>query len=151
MTVLIKVGEQIGALNTVALVVLTAFIGVAMLRQQGLATLLRANQRMSEGSLPAEELLEGIFLAVGGALLLTPGFVTDAIGFTLLTPGFRKMLAKTLLAKMIESGQSKVHSGQAYYSNQGQDFKASNSEPGVLEGEYQDVTASNAEKDSKDA
>ena len=69
----------------------------------------------------------------------------------LLTPGFRKIIGKTLLAKMIETGQASVHSRHAHYSHQGQDFKPSGSEPGILEGEYQDVTASNAEKDSKDA
>lgn len=114
MMVLIKVGEQIGALNTVGLVVLTAFIGVAMLRQQGLATLLRANQRMSEGALPAEELLEGILLAVGGALLLTPGFVTDAFGFCCLLPFTRKMFVKKALSQafvMNRFGGSPFHAG----------------------------------------
>ena len=74
MYVLIKVGEQIGALPTIALVVLTAVIGVALLRQQGLSTLTRGVSRLQSGEVPASERLEGLLLAVGGALLLTPGF-----------------------------------------------------------------------------
>lgn len=92
MWVLIKVGGVIGALPTIGLVLLTAVIGLALLRQQGFATLLRARQKMAEGQVPAKEMVEGIFLAVGGALLLTPGFVTDAIGFFCLVPGLRHLL-----------------------------------------------------------
>ena len=71
-TLLIKVGQQIGALYTVSLVVLTAIVGSFMLRQQGLSTLFRAQERMNSGQIPLQEMLEGIFLAVGGALLITP-------------------------------------------------------------------------------
>ncbi|MGI1678631.1 MAG: FxsA family protein [Cellvibrionaceae bacterium] len=92
MWVLIQVGMRIGALSTIGLVLLTAIVGLALLRQQGLSTLLRANQRMQAGQIPAQEMGEGIFLAVGGALLLTPGFITDIFGFTCLIPGVRKVL-----------------------------------------------------------
>ena len=60
MTILIKVGTMIGALNTIGLVLLTAIIGAALLRQQGLATLLKANQRLNSGELPAKEVAEGL-------------------------------------------------------------------------------------------
>ena len=92
MWVLIKVGGVIGALNTIALVLLTAVVGVALLRRQGFKTLLRARNKMDTGELPAQELVEAIFLAVGGALLLTPGFVTDAVGFCCLIPGIRQVI-----------------------------------------------------------
>ncbi len=69
---IIKVGGFIGAGWTILLIVLTAIIGVSLLRQQGLSTLMRANQAMSQGQIPAMEMMEGIFLAVGGALLITP-------------------------------------------------------------------------------
>lgn len=92
MWLLIKVGAVIGALPTIALVFLTAMIGLALLRQQSFSTLMRAQSRMSRGELPTSELVEGLFLAVGGALLLTPGFVTDAIGFACLLPGIRHVL-----------------------------------------------------------
>lgn len=95
--VLIEVSGRIGVLPTIALVLLTAVIGLALLRQQGVSTLLRANQRMRAGEIPAQEMAEGIFLAVGGALLLTPGFITDTIGFACLIPGVRRLLLKLFL------------------------------------------------------
>lgn len=90
---LIQVGSVIGALPTVALVVLTAVIGVGLLRHQGLATLARAQQSLNAGQMPAIELLEGVGLLVAGAFLLTPGFFTDTLGFLLLIPTFRQALA----------------------------------------------------------
>ncbi|MEE2764728.1 FxsA family protein [Marinobacter sp.] len=107
MAVLIKVGGLIGVLNTVGLVLLTAVIGAWLLRQQGLATLLRANQRLNSGELPAKEVAEGLILAVGGALLLTPGFITDTVGFLCLLPGTRHWLAAQALKRMVVSGQSR--------------------------------------------
>lgn len=97
MWVLITVGSHIGALPTIGLVLLTAVVGLALLKQQGFSTLARANQKMAVGELPAKEMAEGIFLAVGGALLLTPGFITDAIGFACLIPGLRTLLLGRLL------------------------------------------------------
>ena len=95
MVVLIQVGTAIGLLNTIGLVLLTAIIGAALLRQQGLATLLKANQRLNSGELPAKEVAEGLILAVGGALLLTPGFVTDTFGLICLLPFTRHWLGAT--------------------------------------------------------
>lgn len=100
-TLLIKVGQQIGALYTAGLVVLTAVVGSLMLRQQGLSTLFRAQERMNSGQIPIQEMLEGIFLAVGGALLITPGFVTDAFGFMCLLPVTRQAIVR-LAAKHVK-------------------------------------------------
>ena len=100
MWLLIQVGGFIGALPTIAAVLLTAMIGLALLRRQGLSTLLRVNQRMASGELPAREMLEGIVLAVSGALLLTPGFFTDAIGFAGLTPVLRQWLVRRLVDRV---------------------------------------------------
>lgn len=96
MVVLIKVGEVIGALNTVGLVMLTAVIGLWLLRREGLATLLRARQKLDVGEVPAGEMLEGMVIAAGGALLLTPGFITDTIGFFCLIPPLRRVLVRLL-------------------------------------------------------
>ncbi|XOZ34801.1 FxsA family protein [Halomonadaceae bacterium KBTZ08] len=104
MVILIEVGGLIGALPTVGLVLLTAVIGAAMLRQQGAATLLRANQRMASGELPAREMAEGLLLAVGGALLLTPGFVTDGVGFACLIPFTRRWLSGYVVNRMVLGG-----------------------------------------------
>lgn len=87
---LIQVGGYIGVLPTIALVVLTAVIGASLLRSQGMQTYLRFNQSLSEGRVPANEILEGVALLIGGALLLTPGFFTDLIGFFCLLPITRR-------------------------------------------------------------
>ncbi len=97
MWVLIEVGSRIGALPTIGLVLLTAMVGLALLRQQGFSTLLRANQRLESGELPAQEVAEGLMLAIGGALLLTPGFVTDSIGFACLLPQSRRWMVNSWL------------------------------------------------------
>lgn len=98
-TLLINVGQAIGAWYTVGLVLLSAFIGVNMLRYQGISTLARAQQRMHEGQIPGNEMVEGVVLAVGGALLLTPGFVTDVVGFLCLIPFTRKRFAKLIMSR----------------------------------------------------
>lgn len=101
MWILIEVGSVIGSLPTIGLVALTAVIGAALLNRQGLSTLMRAQQRMNEGQLPATEIIEGLLLAVGGALLLTPGFVTDTIGFACLLPFTRRAIAAEILRRGI--------------------------------------------------
>lgn len=112
MWLLIQVGSKIGALNTIALVLLTAALGAWMLREQGLSTLFRFNQRLEQGELPAKEILEGLLLAIGGALLLTPGFVTDAIGFTCLIPVTRSWLVHGLMKKGVVSYSQRRYSSQ---------------------------------------
>lgn len=97
MLVLFKVADHIGGLNTVGLVVLTAVIGIQVLKQQGLATFTRANRRLESGEIPGQEILEGLLLAVGGAFLLTPGFITDTLGFILLIGPSRRLLANWLI------------------------------------------------------
>ncbi len=97
---LIKIGGLIGVLATILLIVLTAVLGTALLRQQGLATLNRFQASLGRGELPAIEMLEGVALLIGGALLLTPGFFTDAIGFLCLLPLSRKAIVYAILARL---------------------------------------------------
>lgn len=97
MLLLFEVSDQIGGLSTLGLVVVTAVIGVQVLKQQGIATLTRANARLSSGELPAQEIIEGMLLAAAGALLLTPGFITDTLGFVFLAGPLRRLLAARLL------------------------------------------------------
>jgi UPF0716 protein FxsA len=90
---LIKVGGIIGALPTVAMVVLTAVLGAALARHQGLVTLQRLQASLARGEAPALEMVEGVLLLIGAFLLLTPGFFTDALGFACLIPPLRRALA----------------------------------------------------------
>lgn len=139
MWVLISVGQQIGALPTIGLVLLTAIIGLALLKRQGISTVMRAQQKMQAGEMPAKEMAEGIFLAVGGALLLTPGFITDAIGFACLIPGVRQLvIGRVLRHVVVVRGTSFTYdqyrqSGQVDRDN----TRSSSGSHDVIEGDFE--------------
>jgi UPF0716 protein FxsA len=101
MYVLIRVGGSLGAFNTVLLVLLTALIGIALLRVQGFRTLINARNKLGMAQLPTKEIITGIFLAIGGALLLTPGFITDFFGFLCLVPLTRRILLRVFLNNLV--------------------------------------------------
>lgn len=103
LAVLIQVGTEIGGLTTIALVFLTAIVGVSLIRKQGLETSQKAQEKMQRGELPASEMAEGLMLVFAGVCLLIPGFVTDVIGGLLLVPFFRKLLAVSLMLKLMNS------------------------------------------------
>lgn len=109
--VLIQVGQVIGGLWTVFFVVLTAVIGVRLLKSQGLSALSRAQQKINSGQMPAQELLEGFALVIAGAFLLTPGFFTDAFGFVLLFPLSRSWLIRSLTARLAASDRFAMYQG----------------------------------------
>ena len=96
--VIIKVGEAIGVLPTIGLLILDGFLGAALLRHQGRAAWRRFNEALAAGKIPAREVFDGALVIVGGAFLLAPGFITDVIGLLLLIPPsravFRGMLSK---------------------------------------------------------
>lgn len=94
---LIQVGGVIGAGWTVFFVVFTAALGAVLVRAQGLSTLRRIQAMLERGQMPAVEMMEGLVLFVCGALLLTPGFFTDTIGFLLLVPVLRRRLITWVL------------------------------------------------------
>ena len=94
--VLFSVGSEIGLLSTLALVLATGFIGLHLIRREGVATFARAQERMSRGEIPSSELMTGAALIFGGALLMAPGFLSDALGFMCLIPNTRRLLGKAL-------------------------------------------------------
>lgn len=96
---MIKVGAAIGPMTTVLLVVFTAVLGLTLLRIQGLSALMRAQAKLQAGEAPVQELVQGVFLAAGGLLLLVPGFITDLLGFLCLTPGVRQGLVALFLRR----------------------------------------------------
>jgi UPF0716 protein FxsA len=89
----------VGAGWTIFLVVLTAVIGAALVRVQGLATFMRIQSQLARGEMPAMEMFEAMALFLAGALLLTPGFFTDAVGFALLVPVFRRTIIRHILRR----------------------------------------------------
>lgn len=139
MIILIEVGGAIGPLPTVGLVILTAICGVWLLRLEGIATLTRVQEKLQRGEIPESELLEGIMLIIGGALLLTPGFATDIVGFVCLIPGLRRPLA----ARIIRS--TSFSQFQMHTHFQGGGFRNPDGQPGnTIDGEF--VSESNNEQ-----
>ncbi|PKM13513.1 MAG: exlusion protein FxsA [Gammaproteobacteria bacterium HGW-Gammaproteobacteria-3] len=102
---LLTIGGIIGALPTVFLVVFTAALGAWLLRRQGFATWQRFQASLAQGAVPAYEMIEGPLLLIGGALLLTPGFFTDALGFACLVPSLRRRVARYIIEKhLLQAG-----------------------------------------------
>ena len=105
LSLLIELGSYIGILNTVIIVILTAIIGAYMVRMEGMGVMFRIQKNMQEGRFPGEELISGAMILVAGALLLTPGFFTDIIGFLMVIPVSRKYISN-LIRKYIEKNMS---------------------------------------------
>ncbi len=97
---LIKVGGQLGALNTVALVIITGFAGAYLARLQGMHTMLRVRTSLQQGVMPAEEMLDAMLIFAAGLVLLTPGFITDVFGLLLLIPDTRLLFKRYLRKKL---------------------------------------------------
>ena len=98
---LIRIGSVLGASSTILLVLTTGVVGVTLARSQGLRVLIKAQEALDMGQPPSEALFDGVCILVGGLLLLTPGFLTDAVGFCLLLPSTR-MWFKSYLRYKIE-------------------------------------------------
>jgi UPF0716 protein FxsA len=122
----IQVGGFFGFWPTMGLVLLTAFVGASLVRSQGLQTLMSVQSRLQQGELPAQQIVEGVMLAVSGVLLLTPGFMTDALGMIVLLPAPRAALAKQLMARVkVSSLSGSSFQGGSFHSGgfQGGDFQ----------------------------
>ena len=110
---LIKIGGKIGALNTVLVIMLTAVIGAQLARSQGFIVIRKIQQKLAEGGIPGNELFQGLFILIGGFTLLTPGFITDIIGLSMLIPPVRNFYIKLLgrfIKNKIETGNWQIHS-----------------------------------------
>jgi len=100
----IQVGGLIGIVPTILVVIITAIVGSFLLRLQGSAVLQRTRTALRAGDLPVDPVIDGMSLLMAGALLLTPGFFTDAVGFLLFVPPFRRALARRIFTHMLRSG-----------------------------------------------
>lgn len=118
--VLAKAAGVIGWPITIIATVATALLGSYLFRLQGLATWVRLNQRLQQGDMPGQEMVEGIMLLLGGALLITPGFISDALGFALLLPGSRRAMAGKLIEKGTLQGFAVMQRGGFTYTQYGQ-------------------------------
>ena len=124
LVLLIKLSHLTGILFTVLVIVGTGVVGAFLARREGLRALRRIGEEMSRGELPADGLLDGAMILVAGALLVTPGLLTDSVGFLLLLPPGRAMLRKALKAWI----RRKIETGQVdFYSHMG--FRPISDEP----------------------
>jgi UPF0716 protein FxsA len=98
---IIRVGSVIGALNTILIIIFTGILGAYYAREQGFKVISNIQAKMQMGTLPGDDLVNGAMLLVGGALLVTPGFITDFFGFSLIFPPTREAM-KVALKKWIE-------------------------------------------------
>lgn len=125
--VLVKVGQWVGILPTIALVVITGVAGGILARLEGLRTIWKIRSEMTHGRLPGGALLDGFAILLGGALLLTPGILTDVVGFSFLLPPTRKLLLRRIresLDRRLKSGAIKItHFGG--FPGGGQDWQNS--------------------------
>lgn len=133
--VLVEVGGLIGVWPTLAVVIATALAGSWLLRSQGWGVLNRARAALARNEFPAGELFDGLCLLVAGVLLLTPGFVTDALGLLLFVPTLRVSLARMLWRYLMEKGSVEFYLSGA----RRRDEEGKERDSGLVEGEFQQV------------
>ncbi|TDI86251.1 MAG: FxsA family protein [Caldithrix sp.] len=112
LVLLIEIGQKIGLWNTIAIVVLTGFIGAALARSEGFGIISRIQNELASGQLPGDSLIDGALVLAGALLLLTPGLITDAFGFALLLPfsrAFVKIYLKKYFNQKINTGEIHVN------------------------------------------
>lgn len=126
-------GDEIGILNTLVLCLVTAMFGGFLVKKQGMETLMKGQLNLNKGVLPVQEMFDGICLIAAGAMLITPGFVTDSIGFLLLIPAVR-VFVKQLL---IRTGKFSMHSSAPFGGQNAQATQQSDSN--TIEGTYEKI------------
>lgn len=100
LALLIEIGSRIGTLATLALIAATGVAGASLARLSGLQVLRRMQAELAEGRMPAGSLIDGVIILIAGALLVTPGILTDVVGFLCLIPGFRAIVKRTLWRRL---------------------------------------------------
>lgn len=129
----IQVGGAIGLFPTLAIVIVTAILGTYLVRAQGFAALAGLRQSFSQLSDPSEHLAHGAMILFAGALLLTPGFFTDAVGFALLTPPIRLALINYAKTRVKVQGFQSMGDGNSMH------FRAHSAKDDVVDGDYVDI------------
>ncbi len=135
----IEIGSAIGFWKTIGVVVLTALIGTALLQQQGLATLRKAQASLAENRFPMDEVFDGLCLIFAGALLLTPGFFTDAVGLLMFVPPFRAVLRRALGRFLAARGHVEVY-GTGFSAPPDARPGAGTNANTVINGDFKDIT-----------
>lgn len=141
--VFIEAGDRFGLWPTLGAVILTAIIGTAFLRHQGLGVLRRVQESMARGEAPVREMFDGLCLLVAGALLLAPGFITDTVGFALLIAPFRRAMAGAIVAHLMRSGKAAIWTSSGHSTSGAHGFSRGPSDgtgSPVIDGEFEEVS-----------
>jgi UPF0716 family protein affecting phage T7 exclusion len=121
LSILLQIGGEIGALNTIALIVGTGIVGGYLAKREGLSVWRRFQAKLSQGGMPGDELIDGLIILVAGALLVTPGVITDIVGLLGLLPPSRKLLKSQIRKRFFIDTASGIAGGfrttRAYYTN----------------------------------
>ena len=144
--ILMTFGDRIGFFNTLALVILTGIAGAHFARKEGMKVLFNLQNKMNEGGLPAGEVIHGVLIFAGGLLLLTPGFITDGLGFMMIFPLTRGIFAaafSAILADKIKKGSVKFYSANT--SQQGGFSSQYSSQQTRTVNPYEDVVTGSSE------
>lgn len=141
------VGDQVGALNTVLLVILAAVVGILLLKRQGLGTLKRAQERMDRGEPPLREAFDGLCIALAGVLLVIPGFVTDILALLVLLPPVRGLLYGRI-ARAVKSGlvQGEMRAGGTTVWRSG--GRPPYGDTTVIDGDFREVPQTDPDQDT---
>jgi len=118
-------------------VIITAFAGAHLVRQQGLNTLMQAQQKMQGGTMPGQEMAEGLLLVIAGVLLVTPGFITDGFGFLLSLPMTRPVIARALLKSLAVRVVTQSQTGEFHTQYSTDKNQADAGDDEVIEGEFE--------------
>ena len=100
LVVIVQVGQAIGTLPTIALLVVMSVVGAWLMKREGLGVLRRAQRQVQDGRVPTREVADGFLIVLGGALMLTPGFVSDLVGMALLLPPERAVVRPVLVSRL---------------------------------------------------
>ncbi|MDT0595235.1 FxsA family protein [Glaciecola petra] len=145
---LINVSASIGGWNTFFIVIVTAFFGAYFVRQQGFSLLNTMQTKMASGQAPSSEMAQGLLLLVAGVLLITPGFITDALGFLFTLPFSREPIARFLMSRInFQTMGGAAH--QQFRDQQGTEQNHHQSKGDIIDGEYEDKTDADRANDEK--
>jgi len=142
--VIIKIGGIIGVFPTIALLILSAVIGLALLRREGLSTLMKARQRSAKGESPEVEALESVVIALSGCLMILPGFITDIVGLLGLFPPLRRLFVNHLKKKIHIKTMGQTFEGQSFSPDKEKHNSPNQSH--VIEGEFKRNDKDSAKK-----
>ena len=139
LALLLKLHGLMGLPSTIMLVMCTGFLGAALARQQGFSALAKIQQTVGSGKAPGIEIVEGVLVLVAGAVLITPGILTDIFGFSLLIPPVRRVVAKFAAARFKNKAKSKFQVFTTGATGNREPFQPSNQNPNVIDVEFERV------------